>query len=360
MLSAPGFNDRIKQVIILLLLALMIYLVLQELSVFFPGLLAAITLYILSRNSYFQLVYQHKWRKGWTAGMYLFGFFIMTALLVYLTFVLIEKRIEPFLSDPATMLAKAQAAIDEIQQRTGISLVEEDTLTGLQKKLVDFIPSLINDTGMLLANLAIMLFILYYMLVHGKEMESFFARIIPLRQSNITVLAAETKRLVRASALGIPIISLIQGVVATIGYAIFGVNEYIIWGFLTGVFAFFPVVGTLIVWVPLVLYMYASGDTWNATGLFFYSLIVTGNIDYLSRITLLTRLGHVHPIVTVLGVIVGLGLFGFIGLIFGPLLVNYIIVLFRIYLQEFTDKNSVDMPGGKNNQADQSSKPPGK
>jgi predicted PurR-regulated permease PerM len=240
MSTVPEFNNRIRQIVILLLLLAMTYLTMKELYVFFPGLLAAITLYILSRNSYFQLVYQHKWRKGWTAGLYLLGYFILTALLVYLTFVLIEKRIEPFLSDPATMLSKAQAAVNEIQQRTGVSFVEEGTLSGFQKKLVDFIPSLINDTGMLLANLGIMLFILYYMLVHGTEMETFFARVIPLKKGNISVLAAETKRLVRASALGIPIISLIQGVVATIGYAIFGVNEYVVWGFLTGVFAFFP------------------------------------------------------------------------------------------------------------------------
>lgn len=330
------FNNRVKQIIILLLLALMIYLVVKELFIFFPGLLGAITLYILSRASYFRLVYHRKWRKGWTAGLYLMGYFILLGLLVWLTFSLIEKKIEPFLSNPAAILSKAQAAIARVQQETGIVFIEEDTLNNLQQKLMDFIPSLINDTGMLLANFAILLFMLYYMLVHGKEMERYFHRVIPLRQANIDVLGIETNRLVRASALGIPIISIIQGITGAIGYAIFGIQEYVIWGFLTGVFAFFPVVGTLIVWVPLVIFMYASGDTWNATGLAIYSLVVTGNIDYLARITLLKKLGHVHPVVTVLGVIVGLGLFGFIGLIFGPLLVNYIIVLFRIYLQEFT------------------------
>ena len=108
---------------------------------------------------------------------------------------------------------------------------------------------------------------------------------------------------------------------------------------LTGLFAFFPIVGTMIVWVPLVLYMYASGQQWNATGLLIYSLVVTGNIDYLARITIMRRMGNVHPVITVLGVIVGLGLFGFIGLIFGPLLINYIIILSRIYISEFTDEN---------------------
>jgi predicted PurR-regulated permease PerM len=48
-------------------------------------------------------------------------------------------------------------------------------------------------------------------------------------------------------------------------------------------------------------------------------------------------MGNVHPVITILGVIVGLGLFGFIGLIFGPLLVNYVVVLFDIYINEFID-----------------------
>ncbi|MFZ9388039.1 MAG: AI-2E family transporter [Chitinophagaceae bacterium] len=333
----PSFNSRIRQLMILFLLVILIYLALKELYVFFPGLLGAITLYILSRGSYFRLVYQKKWRRGWTAGMYLFGFFLLLSLLVYLVFKIVINKIEPFLQDPAAFLEKARIAIHDLQDKTGVFVVEADTLTSLQNRLSNLIPSLLNDTGMLLANLGIMLFTLYYMLVHGKEMESFFNRVIPLRDNNIHVLAAETKKLVKASALGIPIISIIQGITATFGYIIFGVHEYLIWGFLTAVFAFFPVIGTMLIWIPLVLFMYASGDNLNATGLTIYSLIVTGNIDYISRITLLKRLGNIHPIVTVLGVIIGLWLFGFIGFIFGPLLLNYIILLFRIYTQEFIE-----------------------
>jgi predicted PurR-regulated permease PerM len=68
-------------------------------------------------------------------------------------------------------------------------------------------------------------------------------------------------------------------------------------------------------------------------------VVVTGNVDYIARISLLKRMGDVHPVITILGVLVGLGLFGFIGLIFGPLLVNYVIVLFNIYMNEFTDRD---------------------
>jgi len=161
-------------------------------------------------------------------------------------------------------------------------------------------------------------------------------RIIPLKDANTSMLASETKKLVKANAIGIPLISIIQGLTAILGYFFFGVDEFALWGFFTGIFAFFPVVGTMVVWVPMVIYMYVTGETWNATGLLLYSLLITGNIDYVARITIMKKMGNVHPVITVLGVLIGLGLFGFIGLIFGPLLVSYIVVLFRIYMNEFT------------------------
>jgi len=75
-----------------------------------------------------------------------------------------------------------------------------------------------------------------------------------------------------------------------------------------------------------------------ATWLTFYSFIITGNVDYVARITLLKKMGNVHPLITVIGVIAGLNLFGFMGLIFGPLLVSYFIILVKIYISEFSDK----------------------
>jgi len=126
---------------------------------------------------------------------------------------------------------------------------------------------------------------------------------------------------------------------ATLGYYLFGIQEFALFGFLTGVFAFFPIVGTLVIWVPLVVYLYSIGENGHAMGLLIYSAIVTGNVDYLARITIMRRIGDIHPVITVLGIIVGLGLFGFIGFIFGPLLISYIIILIRIYKSEFVVTN---------------------
>jgi len=329
-------NNNIKQGGMIILLCLLLILVIRELYIFLPGVLAAVTAYILSRGSYFQLVYHRKWKKGWAAGLYLLFFFLVPAALLYFSFSMLGRQLYPFLNDPSVFFAKLRDAVNSMQNKTGVHVLSNDVLADIQNKIAQLLPGLLNDTVILLTNFAILLFILYYMLVNGKQMESYLRKVLPLKKNNIDLLASETKRIVKASALGIPIISLIQGVTAGIGYAIFGVQDIMLWGFLTGVFAFFPVVGTMIIWVPIVISMYAGDHSWNATGLLLYSVIVTGNIDYISRITILKKLGNIHPVVAVIGVIAGLGLFGFIGFIFGPLLVSYIILIFRIYRNEFT------------------------
>ena len=329
------FNNRIKQVLLLAVLILLIWVVIQKLFFFLPGLLGAVTLYILSRASYFQMVYKKKWRKGNAAGLFIIYYLLLLGLPVFLAITLIGPKVNQLLSDPGVILESIKQSVAEVQQKMGITLVSENSLSGSLDKLTAFLPTLLNSTLNLITNLITMLFFLYYMLYYGSEMEKVLYRIIPLKDANTTMLASETRRLVKANALSIPLISIIQGLTATLGYFIFGVQDWAIWGLLTGLFAFFPIVGTMIVWIPLVIYTFTLGNSSMAIGLTLYSLIVTGNIDYVSRITILKRMGNVHPVITVLGVIVGLGLFGFIGLIFGPLLVNYIIVLFKIYMNEF-------------------------
>jgi predicted PurR-regulated permease PerM len=350
----PDFNNRVKQVLLLSIIVLLLYLVIRELHIFLPGLLGALTLYILSRANYFQLVYNRKWKRGRAAGLFIVYYLFIIGLPIFLAIMLLSPKINAFLDDPTAMIDSAKNSIAVIQKRIGFTVVSEASLSNSLSKLTAFIPTLLNSTANLISNLAIMLFVLYNMLYNGRGLERGMNRIIPLKQENINMLAAQTKKMVRANALGIPLISIIQGLTATLGYFIFGVKEWALWGFLTGVFAFFPVVGTMIVWVPLVLYMYAMNQTWQATAVLIYSVVVTGNVDYIARITLLRRMGDVHPVITILGVIVGLGLFGFIGLIFGPLLVNYIIVLFDIYMNEFVNNDApklteemVDVPAEK-------------
>jgi predicted PurR-regulated permease PerM len=330
------FNNRLKQVVLLLIITLLLVTTVIALRVLIPGMLGAITLYVISRSKYFQLVYSRKWRKGWTATLYLLFYLVVIGIPIYLGIVLLRPKLNDFLADPERYVRMVETTLANLQQKVGRNLFSPATVNNLLEKLSALIPELVNSTTNLLINLVVMLFLLYHLLANGSEIEKYMVRLTPLKHCNIQLLTSETKKSIKANAMGIPIISLIQGLVAAVGYYIFKVPEPFVWGLLTGICAFFPLVGTMIVWVPIVIYLYTTGESWDATALMLYSVIITGNVDYLARMTLLKKFGDVHPVVTVLGLISGLTLFGFIGLIFGPLLISYIGILVNIYLNEFS------------------------
>lgn len=333
----PTFSQKLKQLVFLILLVTLTGVIINELYAYLPGLLGAVAFYILSRENYFQLVYKKKWKKGRAAALFIIYYLLVLGLPLYLAATLISPKIGAFVSDPAPVLNTIKEVLHVVQQKIGFNFSSGNSVNTALTKLTALVPSLFNSTAILIANLAIMLFLLYYMLYSGTQIEKLLVKVIPLKDENIKLLAAETKVTIKSNAIGIPLISLIQGITAAIGYLIFGVKDVALWGFLTGIFSFFPVVGTMLIWVPLCIYMFASGNTGMAIGLTLYNVIVTSNIDYFARITIMKKLGDAHPVITMLGIIVGLNLFGFIGLIFGPVLVNYVVVLFHIYMNEFTE-----------------------
>jgi predicted PurR-regulated permease PerM len=331
------FNNRIRQVVLLLVISFFGFLIIKELYVFLPGLMGALTFYILGRERYFKLTENRGWKPALTALAFILIFLLVIASPLYYTVVLVSPKITDVFSHADELKVGIQALSDKLKQFTGEELMSEKNMSSLQSNLANFIPTFLNSSATILGNMLVMFFVLFFMLTGGREMEKTVRQFIPLHQESIVALAQETKHMVKANAIGIPLISIVQGLAAWLGYLIFGLDDALMWGFLTGVFAFFPIVGTMLIWVPLVIYLYSQGLSTPATGLLIYSLVVTGNVDYLARVTLMKKIGNVHPLVTVFGVIVGLQLFGFMGFIFGPLVFSYVIILIKIYAHEFVD-----------------------
>jgi len=331
------FNNRLRQVILLGIIIIIGILILNNFFSFLPGVLGSVTLYILSKKSYFYLLETKKWRPGWTAFLYILGYTVIICLPVYFAVVMLVPKMEALFNDPIQLVVAVKSFSQKIHEATGIQLVNSDNLQNATKNLATKIPLLLTGTANFVTNLLLMFFVLYYMLVHGRTMEKYLNDFIPLKNVNREILSSETELMIRANAIGIPLLAVIQGLVAALGYYIFGISEVSVWAFLTGVASLIPIIGTGLVWIPLTIYLLASGDTWQGVGLGIYSVAIIGNIDYVARITLLRKIGDVHPLITIFGVIVGINIFGFLGLIFGPLLISYFIVLIKIYQNEFNE-----------------------
>ncbi|HEY5370844.1 MAG TPA: AI-2E family transporter [Hanamia sp.] len=337
------FNNRLRQIILLVIIIIIGLLILNNFFIFLPGVLGAITLYILSKNSYFHLLEKKKWPPGWTALLYILGYTIIICLPVYFAVVMLVPKMVALFNDPVQLIVAAKSFSQKIHDATGIELLNSNNLENATKNLATRIPSLLTGTANFITNLLLMFFVLYYMLIHGRKIEKYLNEFIPLRGTNRAMLSSETELMIRANAIGIPLLAVIQGLVAALGYYIFGIKDVMVWAFLTGVASLIPIIGTGLVWIPLIIYLLASGNTWQGIGLGIYSVAIIGNIDYVARITLLRKIGDVHPLVTIFGVIVGISLFGFLGLIFGPLLISYFIVLIKIYRNEFTESPIISL-----------------
>ena len=159
-----------------------------------------------------------------------------------------------------------------------------------------------------------------------------------IKDDNVTKLEKEVNMMVVSNAVGIPVVAIAQGIVGLIGYLIIGVKEPFFWFGVTCIAGMLPVIGAALAYIPLIIIFLANGQTWQGIAMIFFGFGVIGTVDNVLRFSLLRKIGNVHPLTTVFGVIIGLNLFGFIGLIFGPLLISMFMLLVKIYSSEFMTK----------------------
>lgn len=334
-----NFNDRFRQVVFFILLAGLAILIFIQAKSTIPGILSAITLYLLNRVWFLKLIHRHKWNKTLTVIF----FITIDTLVLFIPFLLTSIFIFPklvYLTNNANELFQGvQKLLEQLQNRFDIQIATKENLMALPKYISGVLPNVFSSAAGMITNLGIMYFTLYYMLQNAEQMEKKLTEFLPLRKENTKQLAKETKDIVISYSIGIPVLAIAQGICATIGYAIFGISDPLLLGFLTGLCSVIPFVGSALVWVPLVVYLFAVGPQSAAIGLLAYCLIVVLNVDNILRMVLLKAFADIHPLITLFGVIVGLPLFGFLGLIFGPLLISYLLLLMKIYVNEFSNQN---------------------
>jgi len=332
------FNNQLRQLLIIAIIILMAIVLMDQLYIFLPGFLGAITLYILFRKSYFKISGKKKGQKLPVALIFVLMSLLLIAIPAYFFVQMVYVKLSILMGHSTEIQGKAIVVGKKLNEWAGVNLLTSTNIEKAEAQITSIFPLILNSSFSILSNFVVMFFLLYFLLKDGKKIEAYLSKQLPLKDENIYLLANETKNMITASAIGIPVLAIIQGIIATIGYAIFGVEDYGMWGFFTGVCSLIPVIGTAIIWVPLCVYFLATGHGAAGWGLLLYSAILITNIDYLIRLTILKRFINVHPLVTIFGVITGVKLFGFWGVIFGPLLISYFIISVKIYINEFASQ----------------------
>ncbi|WP_295721420.1 AI-2E family transporter [Mucilaginibacter sp.] len=325
------FNYKQRNNIILASIIILGCFLLYALSGLFSSILGAIVLYTIFRPLYINL----SDKRGWNGSL--------VALLIIFTSLIII--VIPFLTLSIMVVGKISSInikdlpIDQwtskIDAFAGANLNQphfaEDTLQKLGSIGAGLFPSILSSAASIIITLLVLYFILYFMLTQMSEFEAGLLKYAPFREQHALKFAAALRDSTYSNVLGQGIIALTQGVLLANGFLIFGIPDPVFWGVIAVFISFLPVVGAPTLCIPASIVLFAQGHNWQGVLLLAYGLLFIGNVDNFLRMIINKRIANTHPIISIVGVFIGIPLFGILGLVFGPVLLSYFLLLLEIY-----------------------------
>ena len=331
-------SNLLRQIFFIALIVFLGIVLFRELWFFLSAFLGSVTFYVLMRERMFYLTEKKGWKPSTAAWMLMLLSFFVILMPIGLLGNILYAKISYVVVHSSELLNSLKITADKIKAKIGYQIVDPNAINQLGPYIAQLLPRILGVTMNTITLIGSMYFILYFMLVNGRSMEESLYEYNPLKDGNVELIGKEVRTMVISNTIGIPAIALIQGVAGLIGYLIIGISEPWLWFVATSIAAMMPVVGAALIYVPLTVMLFAQGHTGKGIAMAIWGFGVIGLVDNLFRFLLNKRLGNIHPLITIFGVLVGVQLFGFIGLIFGPLLISLFILLLRIYSSEFIVK----------------------
>jgi len=211
-----------------------------------------------------------------------------------------------------------------------------DKLGGaLSGSVTSIAAALVGTIGHGLSNAVIGLLCLYFVLLGGDESWHSLRRYLPFSAPTADLLRGNLHRVTRATLLGTLLSALLQGISVALGFLLAGAPAAVLWGVIGGFASMVPMIGTGLVWVPATLLMVARQDTTGVLLMVVFGWLIPTVIDKVVRTRIARRFGQIHPLVTLIGAIIGVRLFGMIGIIAGPLTIMTFFELLRAYERDY-------------------------
>jgi len=189
----------------------------------------------------------------------------------------------------------------------------------------------ILNLPVILLKLFVAIFIFFFALKDGKKAIEYIKSLDLLEKENQEKFFVQFKNITYSVLVGQIVVGIIQGFIAGIGYFIFGVPNALLLTFFTMLVAIIPFIGAWLGWVPVVVYLFSLGRTGAAIGLLIYGLLIVSIIDNILRTVIISRKTKINSSIIIIGMIGGLFVFDIFGLIIGPLVLAYVLLVLEIY-----------------------------
>lgn len=330
-------KDKQYKYILLGLLLILGLIIFKQMRFYLGGFLGAFTLYIILRKQMKYLVEKKNLARGLSATLILVEALLFFLLPITGIGALVVDKLSGINIDVDSIKLSVAQFFYNIETWLGVDIINLDFLSFLPKLGTDIVQILAINSYSFIINLLVIIFVLYFMLYSYKNFEEIVREILPFTEQNKITFINETKAIIKANAIGIPLLAVIQGFFAYIGYLIFGVPSAMLYAIITAFATILPVVGTAIVYVPLSIAFLFEARYGAAIGLTLYGVLVIGSVDNVVRFLLQKKLADIHPLITVFGVLIGLPMFGFWGVIFGPLILSLFILFFNMFRHDYIE-----------------------
>ena len=328
----------IRQIFVLLLIVLMATLIFQEILPYLSGVLGAITIYVILQKPMKKLV-EKGWRPNLAALLLMLASFLCIMIPIVGLGLMMGSKIQYAVDNSQKVINASKGQLEKVTSYFNINMASDIDTSAITAWLSDKLQNFAGGTFNMVISITLMYFILYFMLTNKKKLKESLYEYIPIKDENLKIIGKETNANVKANALGIPLVAIGQGLVGLVGFLIFGVSDPFFWASIVTVGSMIPFVGSALGTIPVFLLALSNGDPFQAWGILIYGIVAIGATDNVFRLYILKRLDDVHPLITLVGVLVGVPLFGFIGLIFGPLLVSLFLIVLRIYKKQYATTN---------------------
>ena len=327
-------KTQYKYVLVGLLIALGLVIFLFG-RIYLSGFLGAATLYVILNGQQKFLTKKLKFSRGLSALL-----LVLEALFLFLIpltgiVLLVVSTLSDITIDPEAILLQINNSAAIIEERFGVDLLSTDNLAALPGMVANILQTIGGGIFSFAINMIVILFVLYYMLYNNDSFEKAIREMLPFKEENKQILGEETRLIIQANAIGIPVLGFIQGAFAYFGYVFFGVEGALLFAVLTGFASLVPLLGTMLVYVPISVGMLLAGDYGTGIGMFIYGFFIIGGVDNVARFILQKKLADIHPLITVFGVLIGIAMFGFWGVIFGPLILSLFMLFVNMYRHEY-------------------------
>lgn len=201
------------------------------------------------------------------------------------------------------------------------------TATSVLSKLTSFILNLPT----ILLHVSVIIFTLFFALRDGKELVEYVKSLSPLSEKTQSAFFKHFEDITYSVLYGQVIVGISQGIVTGIGFLIFGIPNALSLTILTVFVGILPIIGPWLVWIPVDIFLFVNDQTFAGVGLLLYGAIVVTWIDSIVRPMVVSKKTNINSGIVLVGMIGGLFVFGVLGLILGPLILAYSLLILDIY-----------------------------